>query len=653
MRRLRYPILLLVTLIFAGGIVASLISNQRNAELIATRIQLSAWSLAQLEQEFIKFHTSLRLFQAGAAPASQLQMDYDLLWNRLEVFLIGEENRIIRERFDAESIVRALFAQLKQDEPLLYSPTLQPGSQLDQLIERYNLYQQPIRSLIVRNFTGPEAASIADEVYARRFLTQGLLLGLLFCGGSLVLLLFFESRRNNFLARNDALTQLPNRQSLLALQKNAGNTHAYSAVAVIEMSNFRALNEHISHEAGDQLLSRIGRTLNQLKPEGSFIARVGGDEFLITFSEDFPAELVIETLQALAKALSFDFQSDKQLFQVNARIGVVFNHERTYSIEKLYYCATLAARELRMSHSRGFKVFDEEISSRYLRSRQLLSDLKQAIDGGFSGLALHYQPILGLKQTTMGVEVLLRWTHPSLGAISPLEVVELAENNQLGQALGDWILQRLADDLQQLPNAIRERLYFSVNVSPTQFTTKLPKSLARWLAKAPIRPDQLLLEMSESISVANFNDCQNILENINALGVDIALDDFGTGYSSLSYLSGLKVQRVKIDKSFIHGINHDTQLQRVVRSIIELCHSFNFTVICEGIEDRADDRQVRLLGSDYAQGYFYGKPMALADLIAWHDAYASRPRPAQYPLAPRAAEIFAANLAAAKVDKLS
>ena len=124
--------------------------------------------------------------------------------------------------------------------------------------------------------------------------------------------------------------------------------------------------------------------------------------------------------------------------------------------------------------------------------------------------------------------------------------------------------------------------------------------------------------MTESISVVNFADSQSILESVNALGIDIALDDFGTGYSSLSYLSSLKVQRIKIDKSFIQGISTDLQLQRVVRSIIELCHNFNFSVICEGIEDSADDQQVRALGSDYAQGYYYGKPMPLEALIAWY-----------------------------------
>ena len=618
MRRLRYVFLLLVTLGFAIGIAASLISSQRSAELTSSRIQLSAWSLAQLEHEFLKFHASLRLFQADNLLAEQLQLDYDLLWNRLEVFLNGEENRAIRERFDAAALARSLLNQLKQDEALLFAPQLQPSEQIEQLITAYSQYQQPIRRLIVRNFTGPEAASIVDEAHAQRFLPQGLLLGLLFCGGALLSLLFFESRRNNFLARNDALTQLPNRQSLLALQTGSASPTAYSAVAVIEMNNFRAVNETISHEAGDRLLERIGQTLNQLKPEGSFIARVGGDEFLMTFSERFPADLVIETLKALTKALSFDFQSDKQLFQVNARIGVVFNSDNTHSIEKLYYCATLATREMRLSHTRGLKVFDEEINHRYLRSQQLLSDLRRAINGAFPGLALHYQPILGLKQDVMGVEVLLRWNHPSMGYISPLEVVELAENNQLGLPFGRWLLQRLKQDLYKLPDEMREHLYFSINVSPSQFTPRLPNSLAKWLADAPISADQLLLEMTESISVANFNECQGILQQINALGVDIALDDFGTGYSSLSYLSSLKVQRIKIDKSFIQGISQDLQMQRVVRSIIELCHGFNFSVICEGIEERADDQQIRSLGSDYAQGYFYGRPMALPGLIAWY-----------------------------------
>jgi diguanylate cyclase (GGDEF)-like protein len=633
MRRLRYAFLLLVTLSFAAGIVASLISNQRSAELTASRIQLSAWSLAQLEQEYLKFHTSLRLFQAGIIEAERLQLDYDLLWNRLGVFLAGEENRIIRERFSAESLAQRLFSQLQEDEDLLFAANLQPGAQLESLIATYGSYQQPIRRLIIRNFTGPEAARIIDELHEQRFLTQGLLLGLLFCGGALLLMLFLESRRNNFLAHNDTLTQMPNRQSFLALTGRGSSEISYSAMAVIEMNNFRSVNEYISHEAGDRLLSRIGNALNRLKPEGSFIARVGGDEFIMTFSERFPCELVVETLKALAKTLSFDFQSGKQRFQVNARIGVVFNSENSQSIEKLYFCATLAARELRLSHSSGLKVFDEEINNRYLRSRQLLSDLRRAINGTFPGLALHYQPILGLKEDVMGVEVLLRWNHPSLGYLPPQEVVELAENNQLGLPLGRWLLQQLKQDLHKLPEEMRQQLYFSLNVSPTQFTPRLPQSLAKWLKDAPIAPEQLLLEMTESISVVNFDECQNILQKINALGIDIALDDFGTGYSSLSYLSSLKVQRIKIDKSFIQGISRDLQLQRVVRSIIELCHGFNFRVICEGIEDSDDDQQIRLLGSDYAQGYYYGKPMALAGLLAWFSEHRI-PVPAQSNILP-------------------
>ena len=619
MRRLRYLFLLLVTIGFAAAIGASLLNNQRSSEWTASRIQLSAWSLAQLEQEFIRFHTSLRLFQAGANDRAQLQLDFELLWSRLEVFLTGDENRLIRQRFAAGEIAQGLLDQLKRDEALLLAENLRRGPLIDKLVTQYDSFRQPIRKLILQNFTGPEAAKIIAELNQQRFITQGLLLGLLFCGGSLMFLLFFENRRNNFLARNDLLTQLPNRHSLLALQ-SAKQATRYRAVAVIEMCNFRSVNEHISHEAGDQLLSRIGTLLNQLKPQGSYIARVGGDEFIMTFAESFPEALVTGTLKAMVHALSFDFQSGKHLFQVNSRIGVTFNTSKSLSIEKLYYCATLAVRELRLTHSSGLKVFDEEISSRYLRSQHLLSDLKQALAGNGSGLCLHYQPIIGLRQATLGVEVLLRWMHPSRGAISPLEVVELAENNQLGLQLGDWIMRRLKQDLLTMPSSLRANLYFSVNISPSQFTAKLPKNLANWLANAPIQAGQLLIEMTESISVANFADCRGILEGINKLGVEIALDDFGTGYSSLSYLSSLSVQRVKIDKSFIQGISRNRQQRRVVSSIIELCHTYNFSVICEGIEDGSDERQVRLLGSDYAQGYFYGKPMPVMALMDWYSA---------------------------------
>ena len=624
MRRLRYLLLSLITAGFAIGIGASLVNNERGSELAATRIQLSAWSLAQLEHEFLRFHTSIRLFQVGDQTAAHLQLDYDLLWNRLETFLYGSENQAIRQRFDAENIARDLLTQLQRDEALLFSPELRPGPQIAELVETYSQYQHPIRQLIINNFTGLEAARIVDELNKHFGLTQLLLLGLLFCGGGLSLMLFLESKRNNFLAHNDVLTGMPNRQSILALQRKKG-TMQFSAIAVIEMNNFRAVNEHLSHDAGDQLLRRIGDILNALKPRGSFIARVGGDEFIMSFAKNFPSELVINTLQALDKALQFDLQHNKQIFQIRSRIGVVLNAEKLPGIEHPYYCATLATRELRLSHRQGIRVYDDEINSRYLRSRLLLSDLRQALAGSFPGLSLEYQPIIGLKQPTLGVEALLRWRHPGLGMIAPQEVVDLAENNQLGSLLERWLFQQLKLDLLKIPGKMREKMYFSLNIAPSQFSTKLPSNLSSWLIDTPLRPEQLILEMTESIAVINFSESQCILQAINALGIDIALDDFGTGYSSLSYLSGLQVQRIKIDKSFVCGISDNLQLQRVVRSIVELCHGFNFSVICEGIENSRDDQQIRALGADYAQGYFYGKPMPPEALIIWSETCQALP----------------------------
>ena len=625
MRRLRYLFLLLITLGFAVAIATSLVYNQRNAQITSARIQLSAWSLAQLEFDYLRFVNTLQLFQAGGATREKLQFDYELLWSRLEAFLSGQENSAIRQRFNAGETVAQLFAQLRSDEALLFSPDLQPGTPIEQVIERYNRYLMPIRQLIINNFTGPEAARIVDEIHHNQRLSHLLLLGLLFCGGGLILMFYLEARQNRLMARTDPLTNLPNRNSFQALQNDSKAANC-CALAVIELSNFRAVNERISHEAGDRLLQRIGETLNRLKPQGSFIARVAGDEFVMTFPQGFPEELVMGALNSLAYALSFDFQSDKHLFQVGTRIGLSFNPDNSFSLQKLYYFATLAARELRAGKHKGLEVFNEEISNRYLRSQNLLDDLKRAMaQTESSGLSLYYQPIVGLVDTSIGVEALLRWRHPTLGFIPPLEVVELAENNQLGQKLGEWILQRLKQDLLRLPQGLREALYFSVNLSPAQFTASLPEQIEQWLGEAPIRANQLVLEMTESISVANFNEGGTILRKLNEQGIAVALDDFGTGYSSLSYLRELRVQRIKIDKSFIQGISHDQQLQRVVRSIVELCHTFRFKVTCEGIEDENDAQQVIDLGCDHAQGYWYGKPMPVPALITWHGEFLARP----------------------------
>lgn len=625
MHRLRYAFLALITLGFAVGIGTSLVYGQRTTQQASARIQISAWSLAQLEFEHQRFFNTLQLFKAGAVSQQKLQLDYDLLWSRLEVFLSGEENRLIRQRFGAEALVRRLFAQLRSDETLVFSPGLQPGPAIDRAIARYDGYLKPIHQLIINNFTGPEAARVVDDLRSSQSLTQFLLIGMLFCGGGLSLLLYLEARKNRFLARFDALTQLPNRNSFQARQKSS-TTADYRALAVIELSNFRALNENISHEAGDRLLSHIGATLERLKPEGSFIARVAGDEFVMTFADGFPAELVVGTLQGISHALTFDYQHDKHLFQVATRIGLSYNPERSLSLQKLYCFATLALHELRLKQDKGLEVFSEKLSDRHLRQQNLLGDLKRALEqASGSGLSLNYQPIVELGGAALGVEVLLRWQHPELGPVPPLEVVELAENNQLGQALGQWILRQLKQDLLTLPHSLRDALYFSINISATQFNRNLPDELGRWLANAPIRADQLIVEMTESISIANFQDGSQILGRLNDLGIQVALDDFGTGYSSLSYLRELRVQRIKIDKSFIQGIGQNPQLQSVVRSIVELCHTLNFQVTCEGIEDPQDAQQVVALGSDHAQGYWYARPMALPALIAWHDDFPGLP----------------------------
>ena len=621
MRRLRYALLALVTLGFAVGIGSSLTYNQRTTHMASTHIQISAWSLTQLEFEHLRFLNTLQLFKAGAASQEKLQQDYDLLWSRLEVFLSGEENRLTRQRFNAEALVTQLFAQLRNDEALLFSPGLQPGPEIDRAIERYGAYLSPIHQLIINNFTGPQAARIVDGLRNSQSLAQILLLGMLLCGGGLSLLLYREARKNRFMARFDALTNLPNRNSFHAQQQSSATLDC-RALAVIELSNFRALNENISHEAGDRLLSHIGETLERLKPKGSFVARVAGDEFVMTFPKEFPEELVIGTLHSLGYALTFDYQHDRHPFQVATRIGLSHNPDNHLSLQKLYYFATLALRELRLKQDKGLEVFSEEISSRHRRNQNLLGDLKHALTHtSKTGLSLHYQPIVELAGAGMGVEVLLRWQHPELGSIPPLEVVGLAENNQLGQVLGQWILRQLKQDLSHLPNSMRNSLYFSINISASQFNRSLPAELGQWLAEAPIQANQLLVEMTESISIANFHDGSCILGELNQLGIQVALDDFGTGYSSLSYLRELRVQRIKIDKSFIQGIGQRPQLQSVVRSIIELCHTLNFKVTCEGIEDEQDARQVLALGSDHAQGYWYGRPMPLPTLISWHGQY--------------------------------
>ncbi|MDX5298959.1 MAG: EAL domain-containing protein, partial [Gammaproteobacteria bacterium] len=536
-RHLRHAVLLIVTLGFVAGVYLAIVNHQRTSELVSSRIQVSAWSLAQLEYEYLRFYHDLELYQHGGTSIDAVRLSFDLLWNRLDVFLNGRENAELRKRFGAEQLVRDVLAELKADEALIFSDAFVPGETARARVQQYATYAIPFRKLIIHNFTGLEASRFLEELQSSRREVTHLLSGMLLFGGALLLMLFLEARRNAFMAAHDELTRLPNRHAFQARLRQHRRKSQVQGVALIELSEFKNVNDHFGHNAGDTVLRRVADALRQHLDNDVFTARIGGDEFLLWFGESWDEMRMRECLHTLSETLVFDFQSEQQIFQVRTRIGLSLNTlEASATPDQLYQGADLSIRELRSAGQQGLLVFDAPLNQRYQRRQRLLGDLKRAIrqPGRYPGLMLYYQPIVDGEGVRRGAEVLLRWKHAELGFISPLEVVELAENHQLGKALGEWILERFSRDLRDWPEVQRDTHFFALNLSASQFDAQLPQRIRDLLAHLPLNASQLVLEITETISMVNFDNSRMVLGQLHRLGVDMALDDFGTGYSSLA-----------------------------------------------------------------------------------------------------------------------
>ncbi len=261
----------------------------------------------------------------------------------------------------------------------------------------------------------------------------------------------------------------------------------------------------------------------------------------------------------------------------------------------------------------------------YQRRQRLAADLNLQLrrdDEEPSQLYLCYQPILpsGAAEQ-LGCEVLLRWQHPQLGYISPLEIVEVAESHGLGSALGDWIFGCLNRDLACLPATLLARLEVAVNLSASQFHADLPDRIEQYLRNGPLPAPQLVLELTETIALKDFQLSQRIVQALTDKQIRVALDDFGTGWSSLSYLRELRVDKLKIDKSFIQGIDHDHRQQVFVRSITELAHNLGVKVVAEGVETRDEQTAVGRMGVNEVQGYYHARPLRLAAFAEFAGQY--------------------------------
>lgn len=419
-------------------------------------------------------------------------------------------------------------------------------------------------------------------------------------------------------ALHDPLTDLPNRallgEHLQQTLRGAERDGTAASFALLDLNRFKEVNDTLGHHAGDVLLQHVALRVQGALRASDIVARLGGDEFAVLLP-GADAAAAIPVIQRILAALAAPCIIDGHSLDVGGSLGLAVYPAHGADAATMLRHADVAMYVAKRAGS-GYAVYDAA-HDRYSTTRLTLeSDLRQAIEG--DGLQLHYQPKVDLSNGRLyRVEALVRWCHPTLGQLPPDQFIPLAEQTGLITPLTHWVLQ---EALRQLQAWSRDGLDLGVAVNLSMRTLHdptLPDTVAWLLQRYAIAPGRLTLEVTESSLMADPGQARLVLTRLAALGVSLSIDDFGTGYSSLGYLKHLPVDEIKIDKSFVLGMDSDVKDTAIVRSVSELSHNLGLRVVAEGVETAETWDALRALGCDAAQGYYVSRPLPADELERW------------------------------------
>jgi diguanylate cyclase (GGDEF)-like protein/PAS domain S-box-containing protein len=418
-------------------------------------------------------------------------------------------------------------------------------------------------------------------------------------------------------ASHDGLTGLANRTRLRARMERALTVAAPGstpAVLLIDLDDFKRVNDSLGHAAGDRLLEMVADRLLGATRGSDTVARLGGDEFAVLLSVRAPGEITLVADRIVA-ALSSPFEVDGRDIRVSASVGVAVA-DAGESPDDLLRNADLALYRAKGAGKGRHAAFAPEMHRAAISRLELEAELRWAISN--DELLLHYQPIMDLATGRVSsAEALVRWQHPERGLVPPAEFVPLAEATDLVLPLGRWVLQTACRAAAAWPRAAgADGVPVSVNVSGRQLQRPgFVEDVAEALRASGLPARRLVLEVTESVLLADLDTALKRLEALRALGVRVALDDFGTGYSSLAYLQRLPVDVLKIDRTFTADVTAGGKRAALARAVVTLADTLGLRTVAEGVETDEQDAELRTLGCDYGQGYLYARPLGGAAFV--------------------------------------
>ena len=421
-------------------------------------------------------------------------------------------------------------------------------------------------------------------------------------------------------ALHDTLTSIPNRTLLLdrirqSLVRRKRYPKTSFAVIFIDLDRFRLVNESLGHIHGDELLQLISARLKETIPISDTVARLGGDEFSILLQDINSVRDVEVIAQDIQNLFSKPFfLGDREVF-ASASMGIAHSDNDYKTPEEILRDAELAMYRAKRDGKSQSIVFQPQFRQSSLSPIDLDTDLRRALDR--DEMELHYQPIISMRDRTIsGFEALLRWSHRSRGVISPNEFIPLAEETGLIYDLGQWVLGKACKQIAAWNKSKKkeDQLEISINLSSRQFSDpNLVEGIVENIEKSGFDAEFLKIEITESALMQNAQRSVSMLNQLKDLNIKVCVDDFGTGYSSLSYLHTFPIDTLKIDRSFVHDMSRNFRNMEIIRTIIMLAHNLKLDVIAEGVETGEQDAQLSALGCQFAQGFYFSRPINSSD----------------------------------------
>jgi len=420
-------------------------------------------------------------------------------------------------------------------------------------------------------------------------------------------------RKVELLAYRDSLTDLPNRL-LFADRLEQSLTRAERlreevALMLIDIDDFKLVNDSFGHEAGDKLIQSIAKLLSKSLRRADTVARLGGDEFAIIVDNIDGYDDVVSIANNLTTVLEHNVRLDDQETFTSASVGIAIFPGDGADASTLMKNADTAMFRAKENGRGSFQFYKPEMSVNAMERLDLENSIRKAVNN--DEMVMHYMPTVDLHQNELvGVEALLRWQHPEKGIISPKDFIHVAEECGLMVPIGQWMVETVCKQLRVWKDAGMENQNISINLAPQQFTeSDVVDQLSRMMAEYGIEGSEITIEVTEKTLIENEGEIESGLNKLHKMGMKIALDDFGTGFASLAYLRDFPIDIVKIDATFIAGIPDSEEDTAVVNAIAGVARGLKLSLLAEGVENERQLSMLKGLGCQFGQGYYWSKAL--------------------------------------------